>query len=168
MKTLLYGMLGTTICVTSVAIASLVAGHAQSAPTNDAATAAVRDKLIGAWRLAWIEEQGADGKPNRLVNRRGTLVYTRDGHMSVQIMLPEAETAPQGGPVQYDQGGYEAYYGTYEVNEQAHNVTHHVEGALVRKLIGTNLTRVYRFSDGQLVLKSSRTDEHWTIAWVHY
>lgn|SRR5579864_3785870 len=168
MKTPLCWALGTVICVTSVAVASLAVGHAQSAPTNNAASGLVKDKLIGAWRLAWIEEEGSDGKPNRLVNRRGTLVYTRDGHMSVQIMLPEAETAPQGGPVQYDQGGYEAYYGTYDVNEQAHSVTHHVEGALVRKLIGNNLTRVYSFSNGQLILKSSRPDEHWTIAWEHY
>jgi hypothetical protein len=71
-------------------------------------------------------------------------------------------------PVKYDQGGYEAYYGTYDANEQAHTVTHHVQGSLVRALIGKDLTRVYRFSDGQLILKSSRPDEHWTIAWEHY
>ena len=61
-----------------------------------------------------------------------------------------------------------AYFGTFEVNEQAHTVTHHVEGALVRSLIGNDLTRVYRFSGNQLVLTSSRPDEHWTIAWEHY
>jgi len=35
----------------------------------------------------------------------------------------------------------------------------------VRSLIGKNLTRVYRFEGKQLILKSSRPDEHWTIAW---
>ena len=89
--------------------------------------------------------------------------------MSVQIMLPGADDARTvTNPVKYDQGGYEAYYGTYEIDEQAHTVTHHVEGALVRALVGKNLTRVYRFEDGQLILKSSRPDEHWTIAWEHY
>jgi len=95
------------------------------------------------------------------------IVYTRDGHMSVQIVFPNTENV-QGGPVQYEKGGYEAYYGTYEVNEQANRVTHHVEGALVRTLIGKDPTRVYHFSDKQLILRSSRPDEHWTIAWERY
>ena len=55
----------------------------------------------------------------------------------------------------------------YEVDEAAHTVTHHVEGALLRSLIGKNLTRVYRFEGRQLILTSSRPDEHWTIAWEH-
>jgi len=126
---------------------------------------AVRDKLVGSWRLLWVEEQLADGTMKRSTDRVGTIVYTRDGHMSVQIMLPEGQDAPGSNPVKYDQAHYEAYYGPYEVDEAAHTVTHHVEGALVRSLIGKNLTRVYRFEGKQLILKSSRPDEHWTIAW---
>jgi hypothetical protein len=139
----------------------------QSSEKSDASSG--KEKLFGAWRLAWEEEQGADGKMNRIVDHKGTIVYTRDGHMSVQIMLPNTDDPRSvSNPVKYDQGGYEAYYGTYEVNEQAHTVTHHVQGSLVRALVGKDLTRVYRFSDGQLILKSSRPDEHWTIAWEHY
>jgi hypothetical protein len=119
--------------------------------------------------LAWEEEQGTDGKMKHIVDHKGTIVYTRDGHMSVQIMLPSTDGVHDvDNPVKYDQGGYEAYYGSYEVNEQAHTVTHHVQGSLVRALVGKDLTRVYSFSDGQLILKSSRPDEHWTIAWEHY
>jgi hypothetical protein len=140
---------------------------AQSTDKMDAGS--VKEKLIGAWKLAWEEEQGSDGKMQHIVNHQGTIVYTRDGHMSVQIMMPTADAVrDEKNPVKYDQGGYEAYYGTYEVNEQAHTVTHHVQGALVRALIGKDLTRVYSFSDKQLILKSSRPDEHWTIAWEHY
>ena len=141
-------------------------GIAQSGG-KDPATEDVRDKLVGSWRLAWVEEQLADGSMKRHTERRGTIVYTRDGHMSVQIMLPEGENASGNNPVKYDQRSYEAYYGTYDVDEVAHTVTHHVEGALVRSLIGKNLTRVYRFEGSQLILKSSRPDEHWTIAWEH-
>jgi hypothetical protein len=126
----------------------------------------VRDKLIGSWRLAWDEEQAADGKMVR-PEQTGVIMYTRDGHMAVQIMLPEGKNAPENNPVKYEQGSYEAYYGTYDVDEVAHTVTHHVEGALVRSLIGKNLTRAYRFEGKQLILKSSRADEHWTIAWEH-
>jgi hypothetical protein len=35
-------------------------------------------------------------------------------------------------------------------------------------LIGTSLSRGYRFCDRQLVLTSSRPDERWTIAWEHH
>jgi hypothetical protein len=125
----------------------------------------VREKLVGSWRLAWDEEEAADGKMVR-AEQAGVIMYTRDGHMAVQIMLPEGKNAAVN-PVKYSQSGYEAYYGTYDVDEAAHTVTHHVEGALVRSLIGKNLTRVYRFEGKQLILKSSRPDEHWTIAWEH-
>jgi len=137
-----------------------------SGVAQDSANGSIRDKLVGSWRLAWVEELQADGTMKRYNDRRGTIVYTRDGHMSVQIMLP-GENAPGNNPVKYDQGGYEAYYGAYELNEVAHTVTHHVEGALVRTLVGKDLTRVYRFEGKQLILKSSRPDEHWAIAWEH-
>jgi hypothetical protein len=149
-----------------ILVASVVLSVAQSAG-NDSAKESVRDKLIGSWRLAWVEEQPADGAMKKHTDRRGTIVYTRDNHMSVQIMRPEGENVPGNNPVKYDQGGYEAYFGTYEVDETAHTVTHHVEGALVRSLIGKDLTRVYRFEGNQLILTSSRPDEHWTIAWEH-
>jgi lipocalin-like protein len=127
----------------------------------------IQAQLVGAWRLAWIETEGTDGQLHRL-DRTGILVYTNDGHMSVQIMAREAGAPAPSGPVQYEQGGYEAYYGRYDVDPSAHSVTHHVEGALVRSLIGHDLTRMCQFSGKQLVLKSSRADEHWTIAWEHY
>ena len=44
-----------------------------------------RDQFVGAWRLAWLEEQGADGEVHK-ADCTGLLVYTRDGHMSVQVM----------------------------------------------------------------------------------
>jgi hypothetical protein len=142
--------------------------YSQSAEKAGPCDRVVKEKLVGAWRLAWVDEPQADGKVTRYTNRRGTIAYTRDGHMSVQIMLPEGEAPSGKNPVKYDQGSYEAYFGTYDVDEQAHTVTHHVEGALVRALVGKNLTRVYHFSDGQLILKSLRPDEHWAIAWEHY
>ncbi|HTT17701.1 MAG TPA: lipocalin-like domain-containing protein [Candidatus Sulfotelmatobacter sp.] len=130
------------------------------------ATESARDKLIGSWRLAWDEEQTADGKMVKL-EETGIIMYTRDGHMAVQIMRSDKPGQAVNNPVQYEQSGYEAYYGTYDVDETAHAVTHHVQGALVRSLIGKDLTRVYRFEGKQLILKSSRPDEHWTIAWEH-
>ena len=124
----------------------------------------VRERFVGAWRLVSLEEEGADGKI-KMADSTGLLVFTRDGHMSVQVMErnPQAQTA--AGPEQYSQGGYEASFGTYEIDESAHTFTFHVEGALVRTLISKDLTRVYDFSGKQLIVKSSSPDEHWRVAW---
>jgi Lipocalin-like domain len=154
-------------CAVVAAVALSGWSSAQSADKKNAESSSVREQLVGAWHLAWTEE-GTDRKMTRISDREGTLLYSSDGHMSVQIMLPKRDDAPQGNPVKYDQSGYEAYFGTFDVNEQAHTVTHHVQGALVRGLIGKDLTRVYHFSGRQLILRSSRPDEHWTIAWEHY
>ncbi|HZC21912.1 MAG TPA: lipocalin-like domain-containing protein, partial [Candidatus Binatia bacterium] len=94
----------------------------------------IRDRFVGAWRLAWLEEEGADGKIHR-ADCTGLLVYTRDGHMSVQVMYrnPQAaQPANNPAPVQYAQGGYEASFGTYQVDERTHTFNYHVDGALVR------------------------------------
>jgi hypothetical protein len=127
----------------------------------------IRDRFVGAWRLAWLEEQGADGKIHR-ADGTGLLVYTRDGHMSVQVMYRNPPGGTNAAPLQYAQGGYEASFGTYEIDERAHSFTYHVEGALVRTLIGKDLARVFDFSGKQLIVKSTRPDEHWRVAWEHY
>jgi hypothetical protein len=131
------------------------------------AGASDRDQFVGAWRLAWLEQQGADGKLHR-IDCCGMLVYTRDGHMSVQVMEREPQAQIPASPEQYSQGGYEASYGRYEIDERAHVFTFHVEGALVRTLVGKDLTRIYELSGKQLIVKPSRQDEHWRVAWERY
>jgi len=127
----------------------------------------ILDRLNGAWRLVWLEEPDADGKVHR-ADCTGLLVYTRDGHMSVQVMYRNPHTGGQAGLVQYAQGGYEASFGTYQINENAHTFTFHVEGAMVRTLIGKDLPRVFELSGNQLIVKSTNPDEHWRVAWEHY
>src|SRR5215469_5895739 len=148
MKRLLWS--GLTCLVTS---ASLISDVWLSGNQDRADKESIRDRLVGAWRLASLEEQGADGQLHK-VDYTGMIVYTRDGHMSVQIMARDPKAAPPAGPVQYELGGYEGYYGRYDIDERAHSVTHHVEGALVRTLIGNDLTRVYDFSCNQPTLNA--------------
>jgi hypothetical protein len=93
------------------------------------------------------------------------LIYTRDGHMSVQLMLPESDSAVTND---YVKEGYEASFGSYEANEGTHTLTHHVRGSVTRGLVGKDLTRAFEFSDGRLIIKSTRPDEHWSATWEHY
>jgi hypothetical protein len=72
------------------------------------------------------------------------------------------------GPEQYSQGGYEASFGTYAIDEPAHTFTFHVEGALVKTLIGKDLPRAFELEGKQLIVKSTRPDEHWRVVWEHY
>jgi hypothetical protein len=153
--------------VSLLILVTALAGVTQSSRKDRGVDDGVRDRFVGAWRLTWLEQQGADGKVHR-TDCCGMFVFTRDGHVSVQVMErgPKAQTPV--GPEQYSQGGYEASYGRYEVNERAHTFTFHVEGALVRTLVGKDLPRAYEFSGRQLIVKSTRPDEHWRVAWERY
>ena len=124
-----------------------------------------RGRFVGAWRLAWMEEPGPGGTMVRITDRKGTLMYTGDGRMSVQIQFPAAQSAVSND---YISNGYEASFGTYEVDERAQTITRHVDGSITRGLIGQSLTRAYRFSDGGLTMRSVRPEERWSTMWVRY
>ena len=85
--------------------------------------------------------------------------------MSVQVMYASAHAAASSGPVQYAQGGSEGSFGRYLVDEATQTVSHHYEGANVRDLVGKDLPRRYSFADGRLIIRSTRPDEHWSVAW---
>lgn len=88
--------------------------------------------------------------------------------MSVQVMYRDAQSQAAAGPVQYAQGGYEASFGRYEVDELGRSFTYHVEGALVRALVGKDQKRIYELEDKQLVIKPPTPDEHWRVTWERY
>lgn len=127
-----------------------------------------RDRFVGAWKLLALERPGPDGQISR-VECCGMFVFSKDGHLSVQVM--EGEAPSQNGTAtaeQYSQGGYEASYGSYVVDESNHTFTFHVEGALVRTLIGKDLLRRYEFKGEKLIVESTQSDEHWRVIWIRY
>jgi len=154
----------------SLGIVSLLLGMTAmtlSGSQDHAVNEGMRDRFVGAWRLVWLEEEGTDGKIHR-ADCTGLLVYTRDSHMSVQVMFKNPPAVSNVAPVQYAQGGYEASFGTYEIDESNHTFTFHVEGALVRTLIGKDLPRAFELSGKQLIVKSTRPGERWRVAWEHF
>src|SRR6266849_3822097 len=129
-------------------IAGLV--HVQSAETQEAGHASDRERLIGAWHLEHIDSPEPEDKPSDNPQPKGMLIYTRDGHTSVQLMYPKS---PNNESNQYVQNGYEASFGSYEVDEVKHVLTHHVQGSITRdSLVGKDLARVYQVTaEGQLI-----------------
>jgi hypothetical protein len=157
MKARIFWTLAAVVALSGIARAQ----PAKSGPTEGSDS----EKLIGAWRLASLGEPGADGTVKSVTGLKGTLIYARDGHMSVQIMYPASQSALFND---YVRNGYEASFGSYTVNEAAHTVTHHVEGSITPGLVGKDLTRAYRFSNGHLIIRSTRPEEHWQVVWEHY
>ncbi len=159
MKTLLCFALVTVVALGGLSLA-------QSAEQKGPTTISDREKFIGAWHLASLGESGADGTVNSVAGLKGVLIYSRDGHMSVQLMYPESAAALSND---YVLNGYEASFGSYDIDEAKHTITHHVQGSNTHGLVGKDLVRVYQFTDdGHLIIKSARSDEHWSVRWEHY
>ena len=149
-----------------VAMAFSIFAQAQSAKKTSSSVGA-KEKLIGAWHLVHIDAPGPDGKSVPIPQPKGMLIYTRDGHMSVQLMYPESANSLSN---EYVLNGYEASFGSYYVDENARTVTHHVQGSNTRDLlVGKDLPRKYEFTaDGNLIIRSAKADEHWFVTWEHY
>jgi hypothetical protein len=142
-----------------IALLSLEAA-AQSAHEARGRNTEIKDRFAGAWKLVSLEEPSADGQPHK-ADCVGMFVFTRDGRASVQVMY-RAETASA-----YAHSGYEASYGRYHIGDAA-TFTFHIDGALVRTLIGKDLRRAYQISGDQLIIKSTNPHEHWKIVWERY
>ncbi len=98
MKILPYGA-----WVAVVAIAGLVAVQ----PVRSQATSpgSDRERLIGAWHLEHIDSPGTDVNASDAPQPIGMLIYTRDGHMSVQLMYPKSAGSLSN---EYVRNGYDS------------------------------------------------------------
>jgi len=120
-----------------------------------------QNRLVGAWKLVSLEEASADGQVHK-ADCNGMFVFTSDGKASVQVMYRNAQTGSA-----YAQGGYEASYGSYHIDDSS-TFTFHIDGALVRTLIGKDLKRAYEISGNRLIVRSTNPNEHWRVVWERY
>lgn len=138
-----------------VKTAILVAGlFAVSMPAL-AADSSPSDLLVGTWQL--ITPEGVVVTPSQFTSQ---IIFSKDGTMAVQSMAPDPEASSP-----YMRMGYEAYYGTYTVNEKAGTVTFKVESALARALIGQDLERFFKVSKDQLKLDPTNPEEAWSVTY---
>jgi len=138
----------------------------------------IADAVVGTWRLVSYEDTDSAGHHSYPFGTvpLGLLVYTADGHMSIQIaktpLLPNL-------PASYDDSstvasidradlvrmldGYVAYFGTYSVDTTRRLIIHHVTADLSRLYPGTDQPRPFRLVRDTLIL----TDGHsWRRAFL--
>ena len=123
-----------------------------------------KEKLIGTWKF---ESMKVETEKGEIIypygeNLFGMLIYTPDGYMSVLLMNPEREKFasddPLGGSPEEIKAAYEgfdAYCGTYTVDDEKGTVTHHIKGSKFPNWVGTDQVRFFEFSSDRLFLKAT-------------
>jgi len=119
------------------------------------------EQLIGAWSLVRYEMLTVDGIAQHPLGADavGLLIYRPDGLMTVQIMARERQSwsarsvgAERAAELATAAEGYVAYAGTYEVDETARTVTHHVELSLIPNWVGRPQRRAVDLRGDSLTL----------------
>jgi hypothetical protein len=140
-----------------------IAAGTQAAP-------AAREAFLGVWSLLRCERKSKDGVIDFPYGEKpvGRITYDKAGRMSAQLMRPGrcSSMAPGMSLIAGDASveeireavtGFTAYFGTFDVDESARTVIHHVQACLVPSWVGTDLKRTYRFDANRLVLTASTT-----------
>jgi hypothetical protein len=118
--------------------------------------------LIGTWRLVSREDRTAAGErrvdPGLGADPVALLVYDRGGNFAAQFMKRDRQSAPaargRSAPNNSQAvGGYDAYFGSYTVDDAAGTVTQRLLGALSAENVGMVLTRSMQVSGDELVIQ---------------
>ena len=163
------------LLLTTVLLIASGFGAAQTAVTKEAAnsTASVRAQLIGSWRLVSRQSRRANGELEADAGLSSTplgiLIYDQSGHVAAQLsrrdrtlaMLQDecqAAITTKGTPdTAQTILGYDAYFGTYKINETDGTVIHHLEAALFPGDIGKDIERHFTLSGDQLTITFNTT-----------
>jgi len=158
------------LLLTTVLLITSGFGAAQTAVTKEAAnsTASVRAQLIGSWRLVSRQSRRANGELESDAGLSSTplgiLIYDQSGHVAAQLsrqdrtlaMLPDecqAAITTKGAPdTAQTILGYDAYFGTYKINETDGTVIHHLEATLFPGDIGKDIERHFTLTGDQLTI----------------
>jgi Lipocalin-like domain len=142
----------------------------------------VRKQIVGVWKLVgydWKDKATGEARHPYGEHPVGRITYDAAGRMSAQLMRPGRKTL--GGPstlgavsavaAASDQdlremvSGYVAYFGTFDIDEAARTVIHHVEGALIPSWVGTDLRRAYEFTADRLILTATLDQAVIRLTW---
>jgi Lipocalin-like domain len=121
------------------------------------------EALVGTWRLLSRVDVTAAGErridPALGEDPLAILVYDRGGNFAAQFMKrvrsPPAADSPERTAPNNSRaiGGYDAYFGTYTVDDSRGTVTQRLVGALSPENVGLVLTRSMRVEGDELVIQ---------------
>jgi hypothetical protein len=118
--------------------------------------------LPGTWLLESRLDVGPSGQrrpePSLGEDPVALLIYDRAGHFAAQFMKRDRSAVVPDGPSgarnnSRAQGGYDAYFGTYTVDDAARTVTQRLLGALSQENVGSVLTREMEVRGDTLVIR---------------
>jgi hypothetical protein len=125
------------------------------------------ERLPGTWELVSRIDLTESGErrpePSLGEDPIAYLIYDRSGHFAAQFMKRGDRSAPlPDGPSAAKnnsraQGGYDAYFGTYTVDDVQGTVTQRLLGALSQENVGSVLTRAMEVSGDTLVIRLQTT-----------
>lgn len=122
--------------------------------------------FAGVWWLLAREDRARDGSiridPALGPDAKGILTYA-NGRFAAQFMkrdrtnMTQPETRSAGQNNTSAVGGYDAYFGTYSVDDSTGEVLHRLEGALTWENVGIEVSRTLRVSGDSLVIELETT-----------
>src|ERR1700730_14380205 len=128
------------------------------------------DEVTGEVRYPW-------GK-----NPVGRLSYDEAGRVFVQLMNPgrrsvggvsnrgaaAAIATSSADDMRAMLTGFNAYFGTFDVDQAAGTVIHHLQSALIPSWVGTDQRRRYEFSAaGELIMSNTASGADYKLVWQH-
>lgn len=126
----------------------------------------LRETLPGTWQLVSREDRDRRGQlvdePSLGRDPVALLYYDRAGHFAAQFMKrdrrgPSADPVAAGPNNSRSQGGYDAYFGSYEINERDGTVTQRLLGALSQENVGLVVTRTMQVEGDTLTITLETT-----------
>jgi hypothetical protein len=159
----------------SIVLTLFASGAQSQAPINEqpVTKASVRAQLIGSWRLVSRESRRENGQiegdPGLSTLPLGVLIYDQSGHVAAQLsrrdrtismfrdecpLAAEIKGTPDTAQTVL---GYDAYFGTYTLNENDGIVVHHLEAAIWPGDIGKSIERHFTLSGDRLTITFNTT-----------
>jgi hypothetical protein len=132
-----------------------------------AANRDARDLMLGSWELQARTVTRANGEAvnDPVLGQQpiGRLFYDASGHMALQMMR-QGRTRAISEPANTEDAanarvvlGYDAYFGTFTVDQAGGTVTHHVDGSLFPEDLGKDFTRRFRVAGDTFELSFTST-----------
>lgn len=131
-------------------------------PSKPKTAAPLSETLPGTWQLLSRIDLTAAGErraePSLGEDPHALLIYDRSGNFAAQFMRRDRSIdvpdAPGGAKNNSRaQGGYDAYFGTYTIDDRNGTVTQRLTGALARENVGLVLARAMEVEGDTLVIK---------------